>query len=78
VRLYAASTDELARQARSTGARAFPKGARTVARDLLRPGLTWYMVELAAPGQAEGFRYHLVFFDGEQWTMMGPLWSEPR
>lgn len=79
VRVYSASTEELLSGPKNTAARVvFPKGAKKVARELLRPGVTWHMVEIAKPEQHEGFRYHLIFWDGQSWTMLGPIWNEPR
>lgn len=79
VRLYRATTEELQSPPKNTAARdVFPKGAQKIAKDLLRPGITWYIVELAVPGQDQGFRYHLNFFDGAHWTMLGPIWSKGK
>jgi ribosomal protein S15P/S13E len=79
LRLYAATTEELRNPPKNSAARVFfPKGAQKVAREILRPGLTWHMVELAKNDQHEGFRYHLIFWDGQSWTMLGPIWNQPR
>lgn len=76
VRLYRATTEELMNPARGTAAKdIFPKNTQKIARELLRPGITWYIVELALPGADQGFRYHLIFFDGAKWTMLGPIWA---
>ena len=79
VRLYRATTEELMSPPKDTAAHdVFPKNAQKVARELLRPGITWWIVELAVPGQEQGFRYHLIFFDGAHWTMLGPIWAAPK
>ena len=79
VRLYRATTEELISCPKDTAAHdVFPKNAQKVARELLRPGITWWIVELAVPGQEQGFRYHLIFFDGAHWTMLGPIWAAPK
>lgn len=79
VRLYRATTEELQNPPKNTAARdVFPKNVKSVAKDLLRPGITWYIVELAVPGQDQGFRYHLHFFDGAHWTMLGPIWAKGK
>ena len=76
VRLYRATTEELISNPRDTAARVcFPKLSHQTAKEKLRPGVTWYIVELALPGADEGFRYHLIFFDGQHWTMLGPIWN---
>jgi hypothetical protein len=41
---------------------------------VLRPGLTFYQVEFLEPGKDDGMKYHLFYWDGEQWTMLGPIW----
>lgn len=76
VRLYRATTEELSNPQRGTAAKdIFPKNAQKIARELLRQGVMWYIVELALPGADQGFRYHLIFFDGAHWTMLGPIWA---
>ena len=76
VRLYRATTEELVANPKDSAARvAFPKLSHKYAKDDLRPGVTWYIVELALPGADEGWRYHLIFFDGQHWTMLGPIWN---
>jgi hypothetical protein len=41
---------------------------------MLRPRMTFYEVELVKPGETAGMVYHLFFWDGAQWTMLGPVW----
>jgi hypothetical protein len=38
--------------------------------------MTFYEVELLEPGKEYGMKYHLFFWDGKQWTMLGPVWRE--
>ena len=54
-------------------AREFPGGAKDRA-GLLRAGLRFYEAEFVAPGEELGMKYHLFFWDGGQWRMLGPLW----
>jgi hypothetical protein len=52
----------------------FPGGARDLAASALRPGLTFYEVEFLEPGKDQGIKFHLFFWDGERWAMLGPAW----
>jgi hypothetical protein len=52
----------------------FPGGTKRVAEQLLRPRMTFYEVEYLVPGKESGMKYHLVYWDGKQWTMLGPAW----
>ena len=51
----------------------FPGGVVENAR-LLRPGLRFYEAEFVAPGEDFGMKYHLFFWDGKRWRMLGPIW----
>ncbi len=51
----------------------FPGGAKDNA-GLLRPGLRFYEAEFVAPGEELGMKYHLFFWDGSRWRMLGPIW----
>lgn len=51
----------------------FPGGAREKAA-VLRPGLRFYEAEFVAPGENLGMKFHLFFWDGSQWRMLGPIW----
>jgi len=75
VRIHAATTEEL--QAYADGSVAykeFPGGARKLAESVLRPGMTFYEVEYLEPGKDKGMKYHLIFWDGKAWCMLGPVW----
>jgi hypothetical protein len=75
VRVHGATTEEIAQYREGTVAfKEFPGGARRVAEQALRPGMTFYSVELVEPGKGEGMRYHLLYWDGKQWSMLGPVW----
>lgn len=56
----------------------FPGGAKQIAARLFRPGVTYYQAKFVEPGSTTGMAYHLFFWDGEQWTMLGPLWRMVR
>ena len=75
VNVYAATTDEIAKnEAGSIVAQEFPGGAVQAAKTLLKPAMTFYEVEFVKPGESAGIKYHLVFWDGKQWTIAGALW----
>jgi hypothetical protein len=79
VRVHAATTEELARHERvSVAFKEFPAAAQRVARQALRPGVTFYAVEYLQPGRDAGMKYHLVYWDGRQWSMLGPVWRVLR
>jgi hypothetical protein len=72
---HAATTEEL--QAYAEGSVAFsefPNGSRRLADSALRPGVTFYEVEIVEPGKDSGMKYHLFYWDGARWRMLGPAW----
>ena len=72
INVHGATPEEI--QAGSTPASGeFPGGAREKA-GLLRPGLRFYEAEFVAPGEDLGMKFHLFFWDGSQWRMLGPIW----
>lgn len=76
VQVHGATTEELSQYADgSTAAAQFPKMARTAAQKLLRPGATFYMVECRQPGTKLATRFEMFYWDGKQWTWLGPVWS---
>lgn len=75
VKVHGATTDEIARNARDSVVFAeFPGGAIRIAKEILRPGMTFYEAEFLEPGKEHGVKYHLFYWDGKQWTMFGPVW----
>jgi hypothetical protein len=75
VKVHAATTEEIASyQKGSVAFNEFPGGAMRLAETVLRPGVTFYEVEFLEPGKDDGMKYHLFYWDGEQWTMLGPIW----
>ena len=75
VQVHGATTDQIKAYREGTIAFAeFPGGARQMAERVLRPGMTFYEVEFLEPGQTSGITYHLFYWDGQQWTMLGPIW----
>jgi len=75
VQVHSATTEDLARFREGTVAyKEFPGGAKRVAEQVLRPGTTFYEVEYVAPGKDSGMKYHLLYWDGKQWSMLGPVW----
>ena len=49
----------------------FPGGAKRLAETSLKPGATFYEVEITEPGKDSGMKYHLFFWDGARWRMLG-------
>jgi hypothetical protein len=75
VKAHGATTEEIARNARDSVVFAeFPGGAIRMAKEILRQGMTFYEAEFLEPGKENGVKYHLFYWDGKQWTMLGPVW----
>lgn len=75
VQVHAAKTEDLiAYKQGSVAYKEFPGGAKKVAEAILRPGMTFYEVEYLEPGKDAGMKYHLFYWDGRQWSMLGPAW----
>lgn len=75
VEVHAATTEEIARYEQGSMAyREFPGGARRAAEQVLRKGVTFYEVEFLEPGKNTGMKYYLLYWDGEQWSMLGTVW----
>jgi hypothetical protein len=79
VRVRGATTEQIAAYREGTVAGdEFPGGAQQVAQQWLRPGVTFYQVAFLAPGESRGMTYHLFFWDGRRWAMVGPAWRAGR
>lgn len=75
VQVHGAKTEDIiAYKQGSVPYKEFPGGAKKVAEAVLRPGMTFYAVELLEPGKDAGMKYHLIYWDGKQWSMVGPAW----
>ncbi len=75
VQVHGASTEDIIRYREGSVAyKEFPGGTKRVAAQLLRPGMTYYEVEYLEPGKNAGMKYHLLYWDGKQWSMLGPVW----
>jgi hypothetical protein len=75
VHVYGATTEELLNYKRgSIVYKEFPGGAKKVAKILLKPNTKVYEVERVKPGSSSGYRYHLFFWNGKKWCMLGTLW----
>ena len=73
--VHGASTEDIQRNQEGSVAYAeFPGGARQLANRILRPKMTFYEVEFLEPGKDAGMKYHLFYWDGRQWSMLGPIW----
>ena len=79
VKVHAAKTEEIiAYREGGVAYKEFPGGAKRVAELALKPGMTFYAVEYLEPGKEAGMKYHLIYWDGKQWAMMGPAWRALR
>jgi len=75
VQVHAATTEEIATYDKDSVAfKEFPGGAKRLAEQQLRRGVTFYEVEFLEPGKDAGIKYHLLYWDGKQWSMLGPMW----
>ena len=75
VRVHGATTEDIRKyQEGSVAFRNFPGGAKQAAEHILRPGVTFYEVEFLEPGKTLGIKFHLFYWDGQQWSMLGPVW----
>jgi hypothetical protein len=79
IKVYGQTTEEIIAYKEGTPAfNEFPGGAKKVAEAILKPGVTFYEVEVTEPGKDSGTKYHLFFWDGSQWHMMGAAWRALR
>lgn len=79
IRVYASSVEDLVAYKEGTPAfEEFPGGAKKVAEKALKPGMTFYEVEVTEPGKDRGTKFHMFFWDGAQWRMLGPVWRTFR
>ena len=72
INVHGATPEEI-QAGSTTAAGEFPGGVVEHA-GVLRPGLRFYEAEFVTPGEDLGMKYHLFFWDGSQWRMMGPIW----
>jgi hypothetical protein len=79
VRVRGATTEQIAEyRIGSVAFEEFPGGAQQIAQQWLRPGTTFYQVTFLKPGDERGTTYHLFFWDGRRWAMLGPAWRGVR
>lgn len=76
VAVHAATTEELAEyKENSTAYAEFPGAMKGLASSgVLVAGKTYYEVEFLEPGKDAGMKYHLFYWDGNAWSMLGPIW----
>jgi hypothetical protein len=76
VEVHGATTEEIAQYAEGSVAFAeFPSAARDLAKaGILKPGVTFFEVEFLEPGAEAGMKFHLFYWDGASWSMLGPVW----
>ena len=73
IAIHRATTEEIAARSARVVVDEFPRGTQSLS-PLLRPGTTFYEVETVEPGADKGTKFHLLFWDGTQWRMLGPAW----
>lgn len=79
IRVHKSSVADLVAYKEGTPAfEEFPGGAKKLAETVLRPEGTFYEVEVTEPGKDMGTKYHMLFWDGAQWKMLGPVWRNFR
>lgn len=71
--VHRATTEELAARSTEVVTTEFPRGSQKLA-EMLRPGTTFYEVETVEPGTDRGTKFHMFYWDGAQWRMLGPAW----
>jgi hypothetical protein len=76
VQVHAATTEEMAAyEAGSAAFKEFPAAVKALAaKGVFVPGKTYYEVEFLEPGNEAGMKYHLFYWDGSGWSMLGPVW----
>ncbi len=76
VSVHGATTEEMAEYKENTPAyNEFPGPVKALAsKGALIPGKTYYEVEFTEPGKDAGMKFHLFYWDGASWAMLGPLW----
>ncbi|QIF04028.1 hypothetical protein [Roseimicrobium sp. ORNL1] len=76
VQVHAATTEEMAAyEAGSAAFKEFPAAVKGLAaKGVFVPGKTYYEVEFLEPGNEAGMKYHLFYWDGSGWSMLGPVW----
>lgn len=75
IQVHCATTEEIAANKPGTIVfKEFPGAAVTMAKTMLKPKLTFCEVEFLEPGNKRGMKYHLFYWDGSRWAMLGPVW----
>ena len=75
IKVHASSVEDLVAYKEGTPAfEEFPGGAKRLAETVLKPAQTFYEVEVTEPGKDTGTKFHMFFWDGAHWRMLGPAW----
>ncbi|RBP41387.1 hypothetical protein DES53_107219 [Roseimicrobium gellanilyticum] len=76
VQVHGSTTEEMAAYENgSVAAKEFPAAVKALAeKGVFVPGKTYYEVEFLEPGNDVGMKYHLFYWDGSGWSMLGPVW----
>jgi hypothetical protein len=72
INVHGATSEEIA-AGTSEAAKEFSAMPRDFAANL-RPAMKFYEVEFVEPGKEAGVKYHMFFWDGARWRMLGPGW----
>ncbi len=79
INVHGATTEDIKTYANGSVAyNEFPGGARKLADQVLRPGMKFYEAEMVKPGEDSGMKYHMFYWDGARWRMLGPAWRALR
>jgi hypothetical protein len=79
IKVFAATTEEIAANKKGSLVwMQFPGGAVKAAGNILKKNMTFYEVKCVKPGKKSGMKYHLFFYDGKKWKMLGPVWRALR
>jgi hypothetical protein len=76
VAVHGATAEEMAAyEDGSVAFKEFPAAVKGLAaKGVFVPGKTYYEVEFLQPGSDAGMKYHLFYWDGSGWSMLGPMW----
>jgi hypothetical protein len=73
--IHEATTEEIAEYKKDSVAwKEFPGGAGRAAKQILKPKMKFYEVEYLKKGEKYGMKYHLFYWDGSGWKMLGKAW----
>jgi len=75
ISVHESTTEELAAYKKDSVAwKEFSGGASKAAKQILKPKMKFYEVEYVEKGKKYGMKYHLFYWDGTGWKMLGKAW----